>query len=68
MHYISGPSYNLTTQSVLLSRHICALVRSRFIENRVITLKGVKAGVWRHIVILDHEIATARNCMGKPAG
>ena len=53
---------------MLLLRHICVLMRSRVIENRVIKLTEVMASVWRHILILVAEIATASNRMRKSAG
>ena len=48
---------------MLLSRHTCVLVRSRVIENRVIKVTEFMAVVWRHILILVAEIATASNRM-----
>jgi len=53
---------------MLLSRNICVLVRNVYIENRVIKETEVLAGVWRHILILVAEIATASNRMRKSAG
>jgi hypothetical protein len=45
---------------MLLSSHICVLVRSRFIENRVIEVAEVVEGVWRHTLTLIAEIISAR--------
>ena len=52
---------------MLLSRHICVLMGSRVIEDRVIKVTAVMAWVWHHILILVAEIATASNRMRKSA-
>ena len=52
---------------MLLSRHICVLMRSRFIEDRVLKVTAVMARVWRHILILVAEMATDRNRMRESA-
>ena len=51
-----------------LSRNIWVLVRMLFIENRVIKVTEIMAGVWRHILILVAEITTASNRMRNSAG
>jgi len=49
---------------MLLLRHICVFVRN-LMENRVINLIKVMAGVWCHILLLVAEIAAAPNRMRK---
>jgi len=52
---------------MLLSRHICVLVRNLFMENHVIYAIKFMAVVWCLILILVAEIAAARNRMLKSA-
>jgi len=52
---------------MLLSLNICVVVRFRILENRVMKETEFMAGVWRHMLILVAEIATARNRMRKSA-
>jgi len=52
---------------MLLSRNFLVVVRSRVVENRVMKETEFMAGVWRSILVLVAEIATAPNRMRKSA-